>query len=203
MFLLLQPVFTGFCSHSFVSKGFISTGFVSLDTMTENAKAKRDLLLKAAKRMILSKDHGNEVASSLARSCCKQAACLDLGIEQKEKHTRTLIKLDERLNAMCLNEQVHDKCSTLIKSRRGTKSKTAKETDLFFALSDKVEDRNDTVTEVTSRLEQLSSNSPSLHEELRSTYSREDAFMTNIESQAQCDRLNKLLPNVPTWLPGK
>lgn len=154
--------------------------------MSQHSKVKRDLLLRTAKHVLLSGNYGDEVNSTLARSCCKQAALLDVDIEQKDKHAATVSKLDQRLTAMCLKEEVHDKCTRLIKSRRGTKS--IDDTGAVYKLSDRLEDRNDTFDEVNARFEELSSGSPIVD--------RENKYMTEIENQAECHRLNSL-PCIP------
>lgn len=142
--------------------------------------------------MIVSNIHGDERASFLARTCCKQAASLDVGIEVKDRHSITVSKLNDRLTAMILNERAHETCKRLIKGRRGTKS--LPDAESIHKLSDKMEDRSDILDELTTRIEELSTNN--LARTSDTDYSREDRYMQMIENQAECDRMNTM-PNVP------
>lgn len=173
-------------------KEFVGETYVPMHAMSlERSKAKRDLLLRAGKQMIVDNFNGAERASSLARTCCKKAASLDSGIEVKDRNSTTVSKLNDRLTTMILNEQAHETCKRLIEGRMGTKSLA--EAESIHRLSDKMEDRSDIFDEVTTRIEELSSNNTRTSD---SDYSREDKYMRMIQEQAECDRINTL-PSVP------
>ena len=177
---------------------------------SELNKAKRDLLLEAAQRLISDNNQqhhfrgrcSSSSSTNNAERCCKAAASLDISLEIEERHDDTVSALIHAVEANDSRERINAECTSLIR-RQQRRMKSGTVDKVYIAAEDYLA-HTDELAEVSERLSELTSTTaaiPAPDKVFGARAERADRFMAEILARKSANEDTTLiatLPDVPS-----